>query len=138
MRQENPPIVSDGRHGSVAQHILVVDDEPSIRHLLGQMLAEEHYEVRTAGSTLEALGKLEASPFDLAIVDLFLPDVNGLNLAEAIRVLDPGTPVILITAYGTPSFEAMASHPAISHYVHKPFTLERLLALVRQLLPGPE
>jgi DNA-binding NtrC family response regulator len=106
--------------------------------MLGQMLKDEHFEVNTAGSTLEALGKLEARTFDLAIVDLFLPDVNGLNLAEAIRVLDPGTPVILITAYGTPSFESMASHPAISHYVHKPFTLERLLGLVRQLLPSSE
>jgi DNA-binding NtrC family response regulator len=122
----------------VAHQILVVDDEPGIRHMLGQMLADEHFEVNTAGSVLEALGKLEARTFDLAIVDLFLPDVNGLNLAEAIRVLDPGTPVILITAYGTPSFEAMASHPAISHYIHKPFTLERLLGLVRQLLTTPE
>jgi DNA-binding NtrC family response regulator len=106
--------------------------------MLSQVLADELFEVRTAGSTLEALGKLEASSFDLAIVDLFLPDVNGLNLAEAIRVLDPGTPVILITAYGTPSFEEMASHPAISHYIHKPFTLERLMGLVRQLLPASE
>jgi len=60
-----------------------------------------------------------------------------LQIAEAIRVLDPGTPVILMTAYGTPSFEAMAAHPAIDNYLHKPFSTDRLLALVDQyLLPA--
>ena len=52
------------------------------------------------------------------------------ELAEAIRMLDPGTPVILITAYGSSAFEDIASHPAISHYIHKPFHLDRLLQLV--------
>jgi DNA-binding NtrC family response regulator len=120
----------------VAQQILVVDDEPGIRHMLGQVLSQDHYQVQTAGTVLEALEKLEGTSFDLAIVDLFLPDVNGLNLAEAIRMLDPRTPVILITAYGTPSFESMASHPAISHYVHKPFSLDRLMGLVQEILPS--
>jgi two-component system response regulator PilR (NtrC family) len=120
----------------MAPKILVVDDEPSIRHMLARVLAEAHCQVETAASVMEALGKLEATSFDLAVVDLFLPDVNGLHLAEAIRMLDPQTPVILITAYGTPAFEAMASHPAISHYIHKPFSLDRLMALVRQSLPS--
>jgi DNA-binding NtrC family response regulator len=64
-----------------------------------------------------------------------LPDVDGLALAEAIRMLDPGTPVILITAYGTPAFESIASHPAISHYLHKPFSIDRLQELVKQMIP---
>jgi DNA-binding NtrC family response regulator len=119
----------------VAQRILVVDDEPHIRYMIQTVLLEEHYDVETAGSVLEALAKLEDSPFDLAIVDLCLPDITGLDLAEAIRMLDPGTPVILITAYGTPVFEFISSHPAISHYVHKPFVLDRLLSLVREMMP---
>jgi DNA-binding NtrC family response regulator len=118
---------------AVTQRILVVDDEPSIRHLLQLALAEEHYHVETAGTALEALERLEFSPFDLAIVDLLLPGLNGLHLAEAIRMLDPGTPVILMTAYGTSAFESIAVHPAISHYLHKPFALDRLLALVGQV-----
>jgi DNA-binding NtrC family response regulator len=118
---------------AVTQRILVVDDEPSIRHLLQQALADEQYDVETAGTALEALGRLELSPFDLAIVDLLLPGLNGLDLAEAIRMLDPGTPVILMTAYGTTAFESMAVHPAISHYLHKPFALDRLIALVSQV-----
>jgi DNA-binding NtrC family response regulator len=119
---------------TMTQRILVVDDEPSIRHLLQRVLIDEHCQVETAGTAFEALGKLEREPCDLAIVDLLLPEVNGLNLAEAIRVLDPGTPVILMTAYGTATFESIAAHPAISHYLHKPFALDRLLSLVHELL----
>ncbi len=118
------------RRTGVRQRILVVDDEPSVRHLIKQVLVQEHYEVEAAGTALEALEQLQTAPFDLAIVDLLLPGINGLDLAEAIRMLDPGTPVILMTAYGTPTLENLASHPAIRHYLHKPFALERLLALV--------
>jgi DNA-binding NtrC family response regulator len=118
----------------VKGRILVVDDEAGIRHLLQTGLTDEGYSVRTANRTMDALAILEDTSFDLAIIDLMLPDIDGLQLAEAIRMLDPATSVILITAYGTPSFESMASHPAIGHYLHKPFTLDRLLALVRQCL----
>jgi two-component system response regulator AtoC len=120
----------------MAQRILVVDDEASVCHLLKEVLAAEDYQVATAGTVEDALGELAQEAFDLAIVDLLLPGPNGLVLAEAIRMLDPRTPVILITAYGTRTFEAMAAHPAISHYVHKPFNIDRLLDLVRQTLPA--
>ena len=118
----------------MSNRILIVDDEPSIRHLLRNVFLDEQFQVETAGSTGEALSRLEETSFDVAIVDLLLPGPNGLILAESIRMLDPGTPVILITAYGSPSFEMMASHPAVTHYVHKPFTLERLLGVVYECL----
>jgi DNA-binding NtrC family response regulator len=118
----------------VSNRILIVDDEPSIRHLLRSVLIDEHYQVETAGSTIEALSRLLETSFDVAIVDLLLPGPNGLVLAEAIRMLDPGTPVVLITAYGSPSFEMMASHPAVTHYIHKPFNLDRLLGVVQECL----
>lgn len=121
-----------GERSSVTARILVVDDEAGIRHLLQTGLTDEGYFVRTANRTMDALAILQDMSFDLAIIDLMLPDVDGLQLAEAIRMLDPATSVILMTAYGTPSFESMASHPAIRHYLHKPFTLDRLLALIRQ------
>jgi two-component system response regulator AtoC len=121
-------------HG-MSRRILVVDDEPGICNIIEQALIEEQCVAEKAGSALEAIERLESAPCDLAIVDLLLPDVDGLQLAEAIRLLDPGTPVILMTAYGTPSFEGMASaHPAIAHYVHKPFELERLMELVRRFV----
>jgi len=116
----------------MSQRILVVDDEPAICHVLRSVLLGEKYVVETAMSAKDALDKLADVSFDLAIIDLYLPGVNGLELAEAIRFLDPQTPVILMTAYGTTTFELMASHPAITHYVHKPFDLDNMLALIRR------
>src|SRR5512137_2201666 len=114
------------------QRILIVDDEPAICHVLRSVLLDEQYLVETAMTAKDALSKLALVSFDLAIVDLYLPGINGLQLAEAIRFLDPQTPVILMTAYGTTAFELMASHPAITHYVHKPFNLDVMLALIRR------
>jgi len=131
-------LASIGERITVTDRILVVDDEAGIRHLLQNALTDEQYSVKIATGALDALSVLEGTSFDLAIIDLMLPDIDGLQLAEAVRMLDPGTCVILITAYGTPSFESMASHPAITHYLHKPFALDRLLALVRQCLGEPE
>jgi DNA-binding response OmpR family regulator len=116
----------------MTQRILIVDDEPGICHVLKSVLLDEGYYVDTAMSAKEALGRLAVAPFDLAIVDLYLPGVNGLQLAEAIRFLDPQTPVVLMTAYGTTAFEVMASHPAITAYVHKPFELDAMLAVIRR------
>lgn len=137
-RVHKPCCHSVASRGADVNRILVVDDEPSICHLLRSVLIDEKYDVELASAVPDALEKLTIAGYDLAIVDLLLPGVDGLQLAEAIRALDPGTPVILMTAYGTPSFEAMASHPAVTHYVHKPFSLERLLSLVRRSMAQPE
>jgi DNA-binding NtrC family response regulator len=118
----------------VAQSILVVDDEPGIRQTLYRVLTSEQYGVIPVANAMEALERLAAQPVNLAIVDLLLPDVSGLELAEAIRMLDPGTPVVLITAYGAPAFESIASHPAISSYLHKPFDIDRLLEVVQRFV----
>jgi two-component system response regulator AtoC len=118
----------------VGTDVLVVDDDEGIRHLLAHVLSREQCRVEATETVLGALAKLAEQSFDLAIVDLMLPEINGLQLAEAIQILDPGTPVILITAYGTTSFEDMVSHPAIAHYVHKPFELGYLMTIIRQSL----
>ncbi len=121
---------------SLANQILIVDDEPGICHVLQQTLAEKEYKVQMAGNASEALERIRDTSFALALVDLLLPDMDGLRLAEAIRLIDPGTPVILMSAHGAIAFEGMASHPAIRHYLHKPFSLERLLGLVRRYVPA--
>ena len=120
----------------MANQILIVDDEPGICQVLQQTLAEEKYKVQMAGNVSEALERIRDTSFALAVVDLLLPDMDGLQLAEAIRLIDPGTPVIMMSAYGAVALEGMSSHPAIRHYLHKPFSLERLLGLVRRYVPA--
>ncbi len=129
-----PRNLADGGY-TLANQILIVDDEPGICKVLQQTLAEEKYKVQMAGNMSEALDRIRDTSFALAVVDLLLPDMDGLQLAEAIRLIDPGTPVIMMSAYGAVALEGMSSHPAIRHYLQKPFSLERLVRLVRRYVP---
>lgn len=82
--------------------ILVVDDEATTRVSLAEVLRLEGYEVVTASSGEEALGTLAAqSPFDLMVLDLKMPGMDGLQLTEAVQKRSPDMVIILLTAFGT-------------------------------------
>src|SRR6202521_2118067 len=80
--------------------ILVVDDESEIREGLELLLTGEGYGVSSAETAASGLAKLEEQPFDLLLLDVSLPDRNGLELLREIRQRDPQLSVVLITAYG--------------------------------------
>ncbi len=94
-----PPDVStpEMTHG----HILVIDDEPDIRESLEVLLSSEGYRVELAANATEGLKRLEASTFDLVLLDLMMPDKSGMEVLEEIRVRDRETPIFMITAYGS-------------------------------------
>src|ERR1043166_9244048 len=81
--------------------ILVVDDESEIREGLELLLTSEGYGVSSAETGESGLGKLGEQPFDLLLLDVSLPDRNGLELLREVRRRDPDLPVVLITAYGS-------------------------------------
>src|SRR6202789_3761055 len=81
--------------------ILVVDDELEIREGLEALLTSENFEVTLAETGQAGLQKLENHPFDLMLLDVSLPDRNGLELLREIRLRDPQLSIILITAYGS-------------------------------------
>ena len=81
--------------------ILVVDDEDEIREGLEALLTSEGFDVSSAGTGEAGLQKLEERPFDLMLLDVSLPDRNGLELLREIRRRDPSLSIILITAYGS-------------------------------------
>ncbi len=81
--------------------ILVVDDEAEIREGLETLLESEGFEITLAESGESGLARLEERPFDLLLLDVSLPDRNGLELLREIRRRDPLLSVILITAYGS-------------------------------------
>src|SRR5439155_949294 len=81
--------------------ILIIDDEAEIRESLQTLLEFEGYEVEAAANGAQGLSKLGDRPFDLVLLDLALPDRNGLELLPEIRAIDPQISVIMITAYGT-------------------------------------
>ena len=115
--------------------VLVVDDEASIADGLRLTLEAEGYSVRIAGSVRTALGAMAQAEAHVAIVDLMLPDGDGLSLTRELKTRDPALEVIVITAYGSvrKAMEATKGAGAF-HIVEKPFEPEEVLGLVKNAL----
>lgn len=115
--------------------VLVVDDEKTIADGLRLTLESEGFAVRTAGSVREALAAFTQCDPHAAIVDLMLPDGDGLALTRELRRRDPGLQVIVITAYGSVRKAMEATKGAGAFYVlEKPFDPDELLGLLRNAL----
>ena len=111
--------------------VLIIDDEEEIRESLQTLLELEGYEVEAAPNGEQGLSKLEERPFDLVLLDLALPDRNGIELLPEIRALDPQISVIMITAYGTVEDAVRAMQSGAGNFLQKPWDNEKLLADVR-------
>lgn len=120
----------------MGKRILIVDDEESIAFFLAEGLTDlgVGYQVEKAHSGEEALELLSRQNFDLAITDLRMPGINGLELIEKARHRAPHTRFILITAYGSERAEAEAYRLGACRYMTKPFTMEKLAGAVQEAL----
>jgi DNA-binding NtrC family response regulator len=118
---------SSPAHGSV----LIIDDELEIRESLQTLLEFEGYEVEAAANGAQGLSQLGERPFDLVLLDLALPDRNGIELLPEIRAVDPQISVIMITAYGTVEDAVRAMQSGATNFLQKPWDNEKLLADVR-------
>jgi DNA-binding NtrC family response regulator len=114
--------------------IHVIDDEPVIHDVLGQLLASEGYEVELSSSGEEGLAKLEERSFDLFLLDLLMPGMKGLEVLEALRRRDPAALVIIITAYASVESAIEALKQGAFDYVQKPFKHEELLLTIERAL----
>lgn len=115
--------------------ILVVDDEPTIVDGLRMTLEAEGYAVRIAGSVETALSALAQLEAQMAIVDLMLPDGDGILLTRELKKRDPALEVIIVTAYGSVRRAMEATKDAGAFYVlEKPFDPEEVLGLVKNAL----
>src|SRR5260370_4332779 len=119
--------------GSMHQgSILVVDDEAGIGEGFEMLLSSEGYGVARAETGDAGLAKLEEQPFDLLLLDVSLPDRNGLELLREIRRRDPFLSVVLITAYGSIDMARAAFKNGAMDYITKPWSNDELLAQVAQ------
>jgi len=111
--------------------VLIIDDEAAIRESLQTLLELEGYDVGVAASGEEGLARLGDRPFDLVLLDLALPDRNGIDLLPEIRAIDPQLSIIMITAYGTVEDAVRAMQSGATNFLQKPWDNEKLLADVR-------
>src|ERR1700674_4620198 len=116
--------------------ILVVDDELEIREGLEALLTSESFEVRLAETGEAGLQRLEDRPFDLLLLDVSLPDRNGLDLLREIHRRDPQLSIILITAFGSIDMARAAFKGGAQDYITKPWSNDELIAQVSLAIEG--
>jgi DNA-binding NtrC family response regulator len=116
--------------------ILIVDDEAEIREGLEALLTSEGFEVTPAETGEAGLQKLEDQPFDLMLLDVSLPDRNGLDLLREIRRRDPDLAIILITAFGSIDMARAAFKGGAQDYITKPWSNDELIAQVSLAIEG--
>jgi DNA-binding NtrC family response regulator len=114
--------------------ILVADDDPVARDLLSEVLTREGYSVLLASDGQGCLRLAEAEPLDLAIVDLRMPDLDGLQVTKHLASTQPGVPVVILTAFATIDTAIEAVRCGAHDYLSKPFRMEEIKIVVRRTL----
>ena len=117
----------------MSQRVLVVDDEPQIRRALRLVLRANGYEVAEVGTGEGALDALVIQPFDLMILDLMLPDVDGVEVCRRLREWSR-LPVVVLSAHGEEEVKVRALDEGADDYVTKPFSAPELLARMRSAM----
>ncbi len=112
--------------------LAVVDDEVTICRRLAHVFSKDDFDVETFGSASAFLQRIRQTSFDIVLVDLRLPDVDGLEVLTRVKRLNPDTEVILVTGYGSIETAIKAIKLGAFHYVTKPFKIRELASLVNR------
>jgi len=114
--------------------VLVVDDEPAIRRFLRTSLTAQGYLVTEAENGTAALENLRRAPIDILVLDLGLPDINGLDIIERVRGQGSTVPIIVLSSRTDETGKVKALDLGADDYVTKPFGIDELLARIRAAL----
>jgi DNA-binding NtrC family response regulator len=120
----------------IGQHadILVIDDELTVCRSCQKILDADGYDVSIALSGSEGLERFRKKDFDLAIVDLKMPDIDGMEVVEAIKREQRGTEVIIMTGYSTVASAVQGMKLGAADYLPKPFTPDEMIMAVKKAL----
>jgi len=121
---------------NVNEKILIVDDDDGVRQVLGESLQDAGHRVSSAESGEKAIATVREEAFDLVILDMVLPRVDGMAVLKDIATLRPELPVIMITARAEPGIEEKAMSSGASCFLRKPFDAETLVSCLQRVLRG--
>jgi DNA-binding response OmpR family regulator len=117
------------------RRILLVDDDPELRQTLTDQLAPyREFEIAEAGTAAAAIQMVKAAPFDLMILDVGLPDMDGRETAKILRKDGFGAPILMLTGHDSDSDEILGLESGANDYITKPFRFSVLLARIRAAL----
>jgi len=114
--------------------ILVIDDEPAIRKTLSSILADEGHETALCESGEEGLARYAREDFDLVLLDVWLPGIDGLTVLERLKSVNGSAPVIVISGHGTVDTAVRATRLGAYDFLEKPLSLERVLLTVQHAM----
>jgi two-component system response regulator MprA len=114
--------------------VLVVDDEPAVREALERILRLDGYEVELATNGKDAIRRLANAPADAVLLDVLMPELDGLEVCRRLRDTGDRTPVLMLTARDAVGERVAGLEAGADDYLAKPFALEELLARLRALL----
>ena len=117
--------------------VLVIDDEESIRNLLDTLLSRKGYEVVVASSGQRGLELFRRKRPDVVVLDLKMPEMDGIAVLRQVRQLHPTQPVVILTGAGTAEAEQQVRALGVTDYVEKEFSLYRLADALKRLLHTP-
>ena len=113
--------------------ILIVEDELDLQNVLVKRLRAEHYSVDACDNGNDALDYIEVTPYDLIILDIMIPGIDGLQVLQKMRAADNNTPVLLLTAKDSIEDRVKGLDYGADDYLVKPFAFDELLARLRVL-----
>lgn len=114
--------------------LLIIDDEPDILDKLRQVLEAEHYTINTASDGEEAIDRIFADEYDLILLDVMLPNIDGFKVLKEIRTAEIATPVLMLTAKTAVGDRVHGLNLGADDYLTKPFSIAELLARIRALI----
>ncbi|MBU3103317.1 response regulator transcription factor [Clostridium gasigenes] len=118
----------------MAKRILVVEDDVQIQEIIVEFLSSQHYEVHCANDGLGGYGKFKETNFDLVILDIMMPNLDGYALCKMIRNKDKKIGIIFLTALGSEDDEVKGFDLDVDDYIRKPFSFNVLIKRVEAVL----
>jgi DNA-binding NtrC family response regulator len=115
-----------------APTILVVDDNADLLDTFAMILKRRGFNVETAVNGANAVDKFKEHDFDVTLMDIVMPEMNGVEAFRKIREVDPGAPVILMTAYSDDDLLQTARDEGADHVVNKPIRIDQLIELIKE------
>jgi two-component system response regulator AtoC len=116
------------------KRVLIVDDEKAIRWSLGEALTSDGYEIDEAESGKKGIKLFRDDPADLVVLDLKLPDMDGLTVLKKLKEIDPDVPVVMMTAYGEVETAVEAIKSGAYDFLLKPFQLDKMKITIKNAL----
>ena len=122
------------QYSAAMAQILVVEDDPKVRHALTRALGLEGYEVSDAADGIDALERLAGAPVDAIVLDMMMPNLNGLDVCRRLRERGDRTPILMLTARHETADRVAGLDAGADDYLVKPFDVAELFARLRALI----